>query len=200
MTRVRLASVAVLFVLVAARQLRRRQAGKAHAERGATSRAGLIGSWTGTGLPEGTREEKQKGLWEETIRWEWQFKDKDVFLKATIEKGKYFTAAELRYLPEKDAYQLTATTPAKDKLVYEGQLKDKRLTLERTDDKTKEQQRLTINLLHDNYYRTIYEVKAAEKPSFKTVYQVGVKSNELPFPQVDHSKDCIVSGGQGRFR
>ena len=36
------------------------------------------------------------------------------------DKGKYYTAAELRYLPEKDAYQLTATTAAKEKVVYEG--------------------------------------------------------------------------------
>ena len=157
----------------------------------------LIGSWHGTGLPEGTREEKQKGLWEETINWEWHFKDKDVFLKATIDKGKYFTAAELRYLPEKDTYQLTATTPAKEKVVYEGQLKDKRLTLERTDDKTRERQRLVINLLHDNYYRTIYEVKPAQKPAFRTLYQVGTKNEAIPFAEADHSKDCIVSGGRG---
>ena len=199
MTRVRLAGVAVLFVLLAAVGFADDKPAKRTPKEALQAVQGLIGSWTGTGLPEGTREEKQKGLWEETIRWEWQFKDKDVFLKATIDKGKYFVTAELRYLPEKDAYQLTATTPAKDKLVYEGQLKDKRLTLERTDDKAKEQQRLTINLLHDNYYRTIYEVKPAEKPAFKTLYQVGVKSNDVPFTEVDHSKDCIVSGGLGKI-
>src|SRR5262245_21359214 len=85
----------------------------------------LIGSWTGSGIPEGTREEKQKGLWEESIKWEWQFKDKDVFLKATFDKGKHFAAAELRYLPDKGVYQLTVTTPAKEKIVFEGKLKDK---------------------------------------------------------------------------
>ena len=34
----------------------------------------LIGSWTGSGEPFGTREEKQKGFWQETIAWQWQFK------------------------------------------------------------------------------------------------------------------------------
>src|ERR1700739_4473876 len=77
----------------------------------------LVGSWRGTGFPDGTREEKQKGFWEETIRWEWQFKDKDVWLKGTIDKGKYYTAAELRYLPDSDTYRLTATTVGKDKIV-----------------------------------------------------------------------------------
>jgi hypothetical protein len=157
----------------------------------------LIGSWRGTGLPEGTQQEKQKGLWEETIRWEWQFKDKDVFLKATFDKGKYFATAELRYLPEKDLYQLTATTPAKDKLVYEGQLKEKNLTLERTDEKTKEEQRLTITLLHDNRYLYKYAVKAPEKPTFRPLYQVGATNSAEPFAATDHSKDCIVSGGKG---
>jgi hypothetical protein len=157
----------------------------------------LIGSWTGSGLPEGTREEKQKGLWEESIRWEWQFKDKDICLKATIEKGKYYSAAELRYLPDKDAYQLTATTAAKEKVVFEGKLKDKMLTLERTDDKSKEDQRLIIRLLHDNYYRYTYEAKPSEKPSYKLLYQVGVKNVDVPFTATDHSRDCVVSGGKG---
>src|SRR5262245_59151074 len=34
----------------------------------------LIGSWRATGTPEGTREEKQRGFWTETISWSWQFK------------------------------------------------------------------------------------------------------------------------------
>jgi hypothetical protein len=199
MTRVRLAGVAVLFVLLAAVGFADDKPAQRTPKEALQAVQGLIGSWTGSGLPEGTREEKQKGLWEETIRWEWQFKDKDTFLKATFEKGKYFATTELRYLPEKDAYQLTATTPAKDTLVYEGQLKDKKLTLERTDDKSKEEQRLTINLLHDNYYRYTYEVKPSEKPAYKMLYQVGAKSNDVPFTEVDHSKDCVVSGGLGKI-
>jgi YHS domain-containing protein len=157
----------------------------------------LIGSWTGSGIPEGTREEKQKGLWEETIRWEWQFKDKDVFLKATFEKGKHFAAAELRYLPDKDTYQLTATTPAKEKVIFEGKLKDKYLTLDRTDDKSKEDQRLTFSLLHDNYYRYKYEAKPTEKPSYKVAYQVGAKKDGVPFASTDRQFECVVSGGKG---
>ena len=51
----------------------------------------LIGSWRGTGLPKiGTKEEKDKNFWQETISWEWQFKDKDAWLKTKFEKGKYF--------------------------------------------------------------------------------------------------------------
>ena len=121
-------------------------------------------------------------------------------LKATIDKGKYYTAAEMRYLPDKDAYQLTATTVGKDKVVFEGKLKDKVLTLERTDDKSKEDQRLVVKLLHDNYYRYSYEVKAAEKPTYKKLYEVGAKNNDVPFTATDHSRDCVVSGGKGTIQ
>lgn len=197
MTRVRLPGVGVVFVLLAAVCFADDKPPQRTPKEALQAVQVLVGSWRGTGLPEGTRAEKQKGLWEETIRWQWQFKDQDVFLKATFDKGKYFAAAELRYLPEKDAYQLTATTPAKEQVVYEGRLKDKRLTLERTDDKTKEEQRLVLTLLHDNRYLYKYEVKAAEKPTFKAIYQVGATNDALPFAESDHSKDCIVSGGRG---
>ena len=56
----------------------------------------LIGTWRGTGTPEGTREEKQRGFWTEKLTWSWQFKGDDAWLTATIDKGKYFTKAELR--------------------------------------------------------------------------------------------------------
>ena len=76
----------------------------------------LIGSWRGSGEPNGTRDEKQKGFWQETIAWQWQFKGDDAWLQATFDKGKYFTSAELRYVPDGDRYQLTLHTPAKDEL------------------------------------------------------------------------------------
>ena len=61
----------------------------------------LIGSWKGTGYPDGTREERQKGFWTETIAWEWRFDKADARLTAAFDKGKHFTRWELRYLPEK---------------------------------------------------------------------------------------------------
>src|SRR5947209_683648 len=60
----------------------------------------LIGSWRCTGTPEGTREEKQKGFWTESVQWAWKFKGDDAWLTAVFEKGKYFTRGELRYLPD----------------------------------------------------------------------------------------------------
>ena len=133
----------------------------------------LIGNWRGTGEPNGTREEKQRNFWLEAIAWEWCFKENDIFLRAAFDKSKHFTAAELRYLPDKQRYQLTATTPDKQKLVFEGTLDKKRLTLERSDDKKKETQRLVVMLLHFNRHIYRYEVKPADRAAFREIYRVG---------------------------
>jgi hypothetical protein len=157
----------------------------------------LIGNWRGTGEPNGTREEKQRDFWQEKIAWEWRFKGKDVYLRTVLDKGKYFTGAELRYLPDKDRYQLTATTPAKDKLVFEGALDKKRLTLERTDEKSKETQRLVVSLLHFNRYVYRYEVKAADRTTFREIYHVGATKEGVEFAGDDDKPECVVSGGLG---
>src|SRR5438094_1333028 len=117
----------------------------------------LVGSWKGTGYPEGTREERAAGFWTETIAWQWQFKGEDAWLAVTFDKGKYFSAGELRFLPEKPAYQLTLTTPEKTALTFVGTLKDKVLTLDRTGGPANEEQRLVFSLLHYNRYLYRFE-------------------------------------------
>ncbi|MFO0845208.1 MAG: YHS domain-containing protein [Gemmataceae bacterium] len=49
----------------------------------------LIGSWKGSGTPQqGTREQRDRGFWQEAITWQWQFKDKDAWLrKPTSRRG-----------------------------------------------------------------------------------------------------------------
>jgi YHS domain len=157
----------------------------------------LIGPWRGTGEPSGTREEKQRGFWQEKIAWEWQFKSGDVHLRCTIDKGKYFTGAELRYLPDKDHYQLTAKTPAKETLVFEGKLDKKRLILERKDEKNNATQRLILTILHSNRYLYHYEVKPAERTTFSLVYKVGATKEGVDFASKDDGPECVVSGGLG---
>jgi hypothetical protein len=157
----------------------------------------LIGNWTGTGEPNGTREEKQRHFWQEKIAWEWRFKGEDVYLQAAFDKSKHFTAAELRYQPDKKRYQLTATTLAKDKLIFEGKLDKKRLTLDRTDEKSKETQRLVLSLLHFNYHRYRFEVKPADRAAFREVYHVGAKKEGVEFAGDDDKPECVVSGGLG---
>jgi hypothetical protein len=158
----------------------------------------LIGTWRGTGTPEGTREEKQKGFWIESLAWSWQFKGDDAWLTATIDKGKYFTKGELHYLADKDSYRLTLTTTAKDRLDFVGKLDDSRLTLTREDDKTKETQQIVVTLLHSNRYLYRYEVKPAGKTLFTKRYQVGCTKEGEDFAAGDGKPECVVSGGLGR--
>jgi hypothetical protein len=158
----------------------------------------LIGSWRGTGTPQqGTKEERDKNFWQETIAWEWQFKDKDAWLKAKFDKSKYFDGGELRYLPDTDRYQLTLRTLNKETLVFEGPLKDKRLTLDRTDTDKKETQRLIVSLLHSNRYLYRYEVKSGDQTLFTALYQVGATKEGVPFAEGDGKPVCVVSGGLG---
>jgi hypothetical protein len=159
----------------------------------------LIGTWRGTGTPEGTREEKQRGFWTEKLTWSWQFKGDDAWLTATIDKGKYFTRGELRYLPDKDAYELKLTDKDKESRAFVGKLDDGRLTLTREDDKTKETQQLVVSLLHSNRYLYSYAVKPDGKTLFAKVYQVGCTKEGEDFAAGDGKPECIVSGGLGKI-
>jgi hypothetical protein len=155
----------------------------------------LIGSWRGTGTPAGSREEQQKGFWTETISWEWQFKGKDAWLKATFAKGKHFQAGELRYLPDQSRYQLRLTTADKKANVYTGKLADRVLTLDRQTDAGTE--RLVLTLLHWNRFLYRLEVKPASKSLFSRRFQVGATKEGVPFADDDGRPECIVSGGLG---
>jgi hypothetical protein len=157
----------------------------------------LIGSWKATGTPEGTREEKQRGFWIETVRWEWQFKGGDAWLTVAFDKGKHFRKGELRYLPEKDLFQLRLETAAQETLRFEGPFKDGRLTLDRRDEDKKQDQRLTVSLLHANRFLYHYQVKPLQSGLYTKLYQVGATKEGVPFAAGDGKPECIVSGGLG---
>jgi hypothetical protein len=151
-----------------------------------------------TNVPTGNRAEDQKNFQQEKVAWEWRFKGADVWLAAAFDKSKHFSAAELRYLPEKDVYVLKATTPAKETLTFEGHLDDRKLTLGRHDEAKKEDQRLVFTLLHFNRYLYRYETRPADRPSFALVWNMGGTKQGVPFASVDNGPECVVSGGLGR--
>jgi YHS domain len=158
----------------------------------------LIGTWKGTGTPTGgTREERDRGFWVETIRWQWQFKGKDAWLSADIEKGKHFTRFELRYQPKSDDFSLVATTTDKQTLTYTGTLVNKRLTVDRIDPKTKQTGRLVFSLLHANRHLYTSETRADGLTAFAKAYQVGATKQGVPFAAGDTKPECVVSGGLG---
>jgi hypothetical protein len=160
----------------------------------------FIGSWKGTGIPEGTREEKERGLWEETMSWGWRFKGEDAWLTVTITKGKHFVRGQLRYLPDENLYRLTLETTGKESVAFTGRLTDRRLTLDRTDPKTKEGQRLVFSLLHSNRFLYAYEVKPSDRTAFTRVYRVGATKKGVPFASADAQPECVVSGGLGTIK
>jgi hypothetical protein len=159
----------------------------------------LIGTWKCTGTPSGTREEKQKGFWTEKMSWEWQFKDKDVWLKIDFEKGKHFKSGVVRYLPDKDQYTMTFTTAKDDKVAYVGALevrdKTKIFTFDR--DEGKDIHRFVFRLLHEDVFNYGYSVKADGRPLFSTKWSVLATKDGVAFATGTGKPECIVSGGTG---
>lgn len=158
----------------------------------------LIGKWNASGVPEGTLEDRNKGHWNETIAWEWHFKGDDAWMTVVFEKGKYFVRGELRHVPKDNTYQLKVETIDKQSQVYLGTYKDKTLSLDRVDDKSKETHRLVFSLLHSN--RIVYraELKSADKTFFTKLYRVGATKDGEPIVSTGfNEKECVVSGGTG---
>ncbi len=156
----------------------------------------LIGTWRVTGTPEG----KPRTFWTEEMTWAWQFKGSDAWLSLAADKGKYFTRGELRTLGDKEVYQLTLTTPAKESRTFTGKLDDRRLTLTREDDKTKETQQIVVTLLHANRFLFDYAVKPQGKTLFAKQYRVGATKEGVSFAEGDGKPECIISGGLGTIR
>jgi hypothetical protein len=157
----------------------------------------LIGSWKGTGTPAGPGGRDK--FWTETLTWGWRFKGPDAWLKVSFDNSKHFTGGELRYLADKDLYQLTLRAPGKEKepLVYTGQLKERTLTLERQDANAKGAERLVFRMLHSNRFVYYAAVKRPGGAFFSKTYDVGATKKGVPFAEGDGRPECIVSGGLG---
>jgi hypothetical protein len=171
----------------------------------------LVGSWKGSGAPEGTRDERSAGAWTETIEWVWKFKGAEAWLAVTFEKGKHFTKGELHFSPDPDKtngkpeaeprFTVTLTAPDKSTSRYIGTLKEKVLTLDRADGPADEHQRLVISLLHNNRFLYRFESRpAGTTVAFTRKFQVGATKEGVPFADVPKGPECIVSGGLGTIK
>lgn len=165
----------------------------------------LVGSWKGSGVPEGTREQKFAGQWEEKVTWEWKFKGQEMWLAVSFEKGKHFTKGELRFTPVKDEAKFTLVLTGIDKATatFVGALsdKDKVLTLTRTDGPAAEEQRLVFSLLHHNRHLYRLETRpAGTEVAFTKKFQVGATKEGVAFADVPKGPECIVSGGLGTMK
>jgi hypothetical protein len=157
----------------------------------------FIGDWKGSGAPEKPRPEPRE-TWQESLNWCWRFKGDDAWLALTVKNGRHFKGGELRYLPEKRRYQLTAVDLKNNKLQFEGELQKGYLTLDRTDPATKDVQRLTLNSAGAGV-RFVYRL--AHKPAGRTLfvkdYQVACSKEGESLAQREKKNECVVTGGLG---
>jgi hypothetical protein len=154
-----------------------------------------IGSWKGNG----TSEKDRSLIWNEKANWGWRFKGKDAWLTLDFPKSKNFRGGEMRYLPAKERYQLTLEDVQKKKLVFAGNLKKGRLTLERLDPESKETQRITMNTAAEGIrFIYTYSVKPENRTLFNQQYQVAfTKVGESLGTTGDKKPECVVTGGLG---
>jgi hypothetical protein len=155
----------------------------------------FIGTWNGLG----DRQSPRKDRWAETVNWAWRFKGDDAWLTVDIQNGKHLKDGELRYLPARKHYQLTAYDKDDKKLVFEGDLsKDGILTLERVDGARKETQRLMMNVAGDGarfIYR--YSHKGEGRTLYVKDYQVACNKEGESLAARAKKVECVVSGGLG---
>jgi hypothetical protein len=155
----------------------------------------FIGSWDGSGATQRSRKES----WSETVSWSWRFKGDDAWLTMRVKGGKLFESAELRFLPEKKRYQLTALDPKGKKLVFEGnRTTNGILTLERLDPAKRETQRLMMNMAGDGarfVYR--YAHKPEGRSQFDRDFQVSFSKEGESLAAKAKKVECVVSGGLG---
>jgi hypothetical protein len=162
----------------------------------------LVGSWKGTGYPDGPKSDRTKDFWTETISWEWQFRGTDCWLVANFKKGRHFVRGELRYTPENRTYQFSVSTPDSKSWTYvgnltQGKMKEQILTLERADPTAKRTERLVFTLLHHNRHLYRLDAKPDGAASFARQFQVGATKEGEPFAAVPTGPECVVSGGRG---
>ncbi len=152
-----------------------------------------IGSWKGSGFTD-----KDGANWQQGANWSWRFKGNDCWLTISFPKGKFFRKGEMRYLQEKERYQLTLLDPEDNKLVFEGPLKKGMLILERKDPETKETQQLKMNMAGGGI-RSIYTylVKPENRTLYSKRWQIAFTKEGESFATATKKIECIVTGGLG---
>lgn len=158
----------------------------------------FIGQWKGSGGPDKPKPGPRDPIWSESISWGWRFKGEDAWLTMEVKKGKFLKSGEMRFLPEKKVYELTAVDKDDNKLVFTGQIKNEVLTLERVDPETKETQQIQMNTAAEGI-RFIYRFarKKAGTTLFTKDYMVAATREGASLGAKEKKTECVVSGGLG---
>jgi YHS domain-containing protein len=157
----------------------------------------FIGGWKGSG----TSEKNKSEIWKETANWSWRFKGKDVYLTVETPASKLFKGGEMRYLPDTGKYQLSLEDKKGGKAVFEGELKNNGLVLERKNDAgDTEQIKLKVvgggdRLVHD------FWVRPEGRTLFNKQYQISYTKEGVTFGAAgDKKPECVVTGGLGTMQ
>ena len=157
----------------------------------------FIGGWKGNGGPDKPRPVRDP-VWNENINWSWRFKGDDAWMALNIKDGKLFKSGELRYLPEKKLYRLTATDKSDKKLVFEGKIESNVLKLERLNPDTKATEQITMNTAAEGD-RFIYHFAHKNKGTtiWRKDYLIACTREGVSLGKVNKKNECVVSGGLG---
>ena len=136
----------------------------------------FVGEWNGDGKSAPTKPKKES--WTDTFEWGWRFKGDDVWMTWKFKDSKIFKNGELRYMPDKKNFQLTAVDAKDQKLVYEGKVEKvgaaEYFTLDHLDPTTKETQRLKMNIAGDGVRLNMVVSHAGQGKKLHTQdYQIG---------------------------
>src|SRR5262245_44404625 len=156
-----------------------------------------IGAWKGSG----TSEKDKSAIWNEKINWSWRFKGDDAWLTLEFKESKLFKSAEMRYLTDKNIYQLTLTDNKDQKQVFEGILtgpKQDRLTLERKDADSMDTHQILFNMAGGGI-RSVYtySVKPANRTLYNKQWQIALTKEGESFATAKKQIECVVTGGLG---
>lgn len=155
----------------------------------------FVGDW------KGSAEAKAGGkatLWKENYSWGWKFKDGDAWIAVAVDGGKHFKSGQLRYLADKKLYRFSAKDAADKEQVFEGELKKGRLELTRTDAKSGDVHKLTLNTAAEGVrFILAYEIQTGGKGLFTTVYKSNANKEGESLAGGGKKAECIVTGGLG---
>lgn len=155
----------------------------------------FIGNWKGS-----ANDVKNKGFWTEKASWSWRFKGKDTWITFDLENSKLYKSGEVRYLPEKSAYQFTIVDKAGKKATFEGELKKNVLIVERKNPESSDIEQFKLNIAGGGD-RLIYSMwlKPANRTIFSKQLEVGFTKEGVTFGVEAGGKkpECCVTGGLG---
>ena len=166
------------------------------AQRGLEPFNDWVGTWRGVGQP---KRGSSKGAWTEEADWAWKLDRESAGLQIEIKDGKQLQSGVLSFDPGEKKFRFVAKLPGGDTRTYVGERGDEgRVILLNTDETTKDQHRLTLQMRHEDRMLLLIETKAASQPSFSRVAEVGYTRKGGSFASAaDAGPKCIVTGGRG---